>query len=368
MIVNLILGISIALLPLYLRILEIDFNRECKDYLFVAIMSLCIVLLPQKKRQLSGYCYFAFAYFIVMGALNQWNVASVSVTITSFTFYIGTIFILRFTESFDIDTAHFIFNGMILGSVIQGSLAIAGYFGFPWYYELLNYVIGFKYHTYGTGGFASAMGSLGNVNLLSAYLCLCIPAYYAKKQWAWLSPIPIMGLVVSHGRMGIISLLAGCIYFWLMKYNIISKAKVYISSIAVMLILPITSFHWDSGRFEAWKLLLRIMDLKHWLIGKGLGWFADANMPVPKRDTILTMEHNGFLTLLNSFGLMGFLVLSPIFYRFLKSKDRYVFIPSLLFTIFCLNYGHFALQQSTVMIIIMPLICIYGGIKNEHLS
>lgn len=364
--INLFLGATIALLPIYLKVTKIDFSRECKDYLLMAIFALLSLLLGNRRRGIPKYLYFIGAYFIIMGAMNQWNVASISVVITTFTFYITSNFIVRYYEGHDNESIQFIFDGMIFGSIIQSIFAIGGYFGYELYFPLYNLIHHITWGTAGSGPL-NTVGTLGNVNLLASYLCLCIPAFFTRKSLLWLLPLPTYALLLSHGRMGIGALLAGVCYYLLIKFDVVSKAKIYLLTIIGMLAFPFLNLGLDNGRVGPWKRMIAESSIGHKVWGMGLGWFADSRMVMhpglskEAGNSILTMEHSAYLTIFNAFGLLGILLLLPIFIRYIRAKDDALLIPTILYIFFCNSYGHFSLQQSTVMVIIIPLVCIYGG-------
>lgn len=371
---NTILGIAIALLPLYIRLANIDTNRPSKDLLFLTILSLLMVITAPPTRYLRPYFKQVMAVLILLTVFNVERVFSPNVISQMVYLFFGLSFFVSYYESFRYETVQDIFDGMIVGALIQAVLGMGGYFGHEWYFQGLAWMKPNIYYSVAMerwtidpsaaiswkssgAGLPNTVGSLGNNNLLACYLCLTIPAFLSRKKIQWLALIPIAALIISQSFMGIGSFLAGVVYYVNIKRKIMTSKLLYLGAITGMLLLPLLPLHIDSGRFRVWGRLLREASLSHWIIGRGPGWFADQMMAVDA-DNYLAQEHNSFLTLFNAFGLVGFLLLAPIFLRYIRVEHREPIAPTILFIAFCNSYGHFNLYQSTAMIIILPVLAI----------
>jgi len=165
--------------------------------------------------------------------------------------------------------------------------------------------------------------------------------------------------------MGIGSLVAGVVYYLNAKFNLVKKWQMYLASIVAMVTVYFTGLSGaDSGRFEIWNKVFDKVDLSHFLLGKGAGWFADQRITLGT-NTIVIQEHSNFITFFNLFGIFGIILVLPIFLKFLKEKDDHSIFSSILFIAFCNSYGHFSLHQSTtaIIIIVTAAICLAGGKK-----
>lgn len=347
------IGVIIALLPLYLRALNhIETNRPSKDRLFLYLIIFLSTFITCKIR--SGYVRFAVFSLGFLTIVHQWEFFSANVC-SQVTFILaGFLFFLKYFEYDDnIQPVQYIFNGMAVGAIIQSILGIGGYFGCEIYFNIIHLFRPDSTMNLVGLGHNNTVGSLGNYNLLASYLCITIPAFLSFKKYRFLIFIPITALLLTHSYMGIGSLIVGLIYY----SRIVPKIWMYVLAIAGMFALPFLNLPFDSGRFSMWKTMLNSADLARWLIGCGPGWWPDQQVELNK-DLVMWQEHNEFLTFFNIYGLLGFAILAPLFYRFLKTKDTNPILSSILFIIFCNSYGHFTLHQSTVAVIIIPVLAL----------
>ena len=359
--VNLLLGVSIALLPLYTRVTALDFNRTGKDNLLVFLFGAFCFLLPSAKRRMTGMMYISFAYILLAVVLNQWHVMSINVMFQSFYILSGVTFFCHYYEKHGSGKSlDYITNGMIVGALIQSAIAIPSYFGFNPYNEFILLLSGGSLLDTVPSQTGRTIGSLGNNNLLGSYLAITLPAFYGLKH-KWLGLIPFLALCLTGSLMGICAAIAGLCYFF------ISDFKIYIYSVTS---LVMATFHLyapkgsDNGRFEIWRDMFSKVDLRHILFGAGPGWFPDQKFMI--KNTYVVQEHSGFLSIFNVVGLLGIFLVMPTFIKFVMSKDQNKIFASVLFAAFCSSYGHFVFHQSTVVIIILiaASICVAEGNNN----
>ena len=365
---NLFLGFSIALLPLYTRVTSLDFNRTSKDNLLLTLLGAACILLPVASRKMNKYMWVSICYGLFFLVYNQWNVLSINVMMQVFYISMGFTFFANYYERHDVDSLHYIYKGMAVGAFIQGVFAISGYLGHEWYFHSLMFVLGIdaKIHTSGAGSI-NAVGSLGNTNLSASYLCMTIPAFLSFKKKYWLlALVPITGLILTDALMSILPFFAGLVYYWNIEKKILKKWFIYLSASTAMIALPFLPLNIDNGRFLPWKMLMELVDWSHALIGKGAGWFADKKIYVEKSDVYFQQEHNVFLSVFNLYGLIGVLLLLPIFYKFVLSEDKNKIFSTVLFIAFCNGYGHFLGHQSTSVIValIAACVCLAEGRNN----
>lgn len=365
--VNLLIGITIALLPLYNRVAALDFNRTSKDNLLVFIFGFLGFLLPGSIRRMSSWMYFVLIYALFFLVFNQWNVLSINVMFHGFYILSGLIFFVHFYEKYDRKSTHFILYGMIAGSLIQSTIAIAGYFGvdlYPEFFKLFSHidVVGRA-----GSGKVNTIGSLGNSNLLASYIALTSLAFLHLKN-KWMIVIPVFALILSGSIISIVSFCAGVFYYLNFTRTYLKKWQIYFLSVLPMVALCFTHIHNSgSGRFVIWKESLSRVDLHHFLIGKGAGWFPDQQ--IIYNNSTVVQEHNSFLSFFNVFGIAGLLIIFPIFWKFIHSQDQNRIFSSVLFVAWCNSYGHFTLHQSTtaIIIIVTAAICLVEG-KNNVIS
>jgi len=387
--INRILGFSIAILPLYLRVTETENNRPSKDFMFYSIATIVVIMAGRKLRSLNAYTKGILLYAVIMAAYLPDHVFSTNVMVHTISMLFGIVFFVKYFEVCDEGDIQPIYDGMMIGSIIQGTIGVGGYFGIEMYHRLMDFAESYPNVYYSLakerytldwifrdvratsvgGGPGNVVGSLGNSNLLASYICLTLPAFLTDrtKWFKYLALIPFTALILSESYMGILALIAGAIYYLNYRLQIIHKGWLYLGAIHVMFVAPwwvapIKHVTFDGGRFYVWKNMLTGLSLSHWIIGRGPGWYPDQRFIMEDGQTALIQEHNSFLTIFNAYGLLGFVLLAPLFYRFIKAKDTNPVVSLVLFIAFCNAYGHFLIQQSTGMLIVIIFLCL--GLKE----
>lgn len=314
-------------------------------------------LMGDKLRSLPKSLIFAFIYFFICAFFNHHNVISFMVIVHSFYLVIGIAFLWRLYETLDLKTIHFIYYGMIAGSLIQCAFIYARFNGFDLYPMLMSW-FGAKTLFNDT---QMIMGTLLNPNLVGAYLVITLPAFLHLKRLAFISAVPLVCIFFSDSLMAIACLFAGVAYLILNQY----KKLLYIGAMVSMVLVFFFVKGHDSNRFMIWKQSFQAVDAQHLIIGKGPAWFADQQFK-DENQIVAQEEHNEFIALFNWFGLLGIALLLKPFWNFLKSKDADLILPCSLFIAFCNAFGHFNLHQSTTAIIILIALafCLAQGEKH----
>lgn len=339
-----------------------DVSRTSKDNLLVIIFGALCFLMPNKKRFLPISLYVALAYALIMTGLNHWSPISVNVMMQSFYVASGLVFFASFYEKHTENGLEYILNGMGIGCIIQSLFVISTYGGFHLYAEIIQL---FKSDIEINGYGANGIGSLGNANMLAAYVSLTAISLFRSK-WAMFLPLPFIALAISGGIMGIVTLLAGALYYLDQKYEMGHKAHLYIASSALMVLAYFTGIAgMDTRRFHIWSEIFKRVDLTHFLFGRGPGWFADHPVLAYEK-TLAIQEHNSFITAFNMFGVMGIAYCLPAFIGMLKRPDAHPLFASILFASFINAYGHFNLHQSTTAIIIIVAAAVCLAERKDH--
>ncbi len=371
---HLILGLTIVLLPFFLRIgpsingQTIDCSRSVKDNLIIMILVFVCAIFPSKKRSASPIVWVSLCWCLFFASLNHWNVISVNVVIQQFYIGVWACFAVKFYESFDKNRLNYLLNGISIGGILQSILAICDFYNIHLQGAFLERFFDVKWVAFVHGGVGSATGTLGNQNLLGAYLAVSAMSL-ARKKWKWFLPLPIFGLIAGGSLMGIVSLIGGLIYLNNYKRKWISKKYMYALALIPMAVLWIGGgFGIDSGRVKLWNMSLKNLTVKTALIGNGPGWFPDQGFITGQSgaDTFVAgQEHNEYLTIFNMFGIAGIILLFLLMKEFIWSSVESIWTP-MLYVSFLNAYGHFSLHQSTLVIIIVitACICIAQGKEN----
>lgn len=363
--INILLGVTIALLPLYTRISQLDFNRTSKDNLLVIIFGVLCFLMPERKRSLPTSLLLGLLYCAIGLAFNQWNIISVNVIVLTFYALSGILFFANYYERHTREGIAHILTGMKAGALIQAILIFFNYFGMNIYFDFVCWITGSSYYSINIDRTDNLVGSLGNTNLIASYLALTSLAFLESKNRKWLIVIPIAATVLTRSTMGIGSLAAGILYYLNNQTRLFSKLEIFlISSVAMFFAFFMGVVGADSGRFEGWSRNFELVTVKHFFFGMGAGWFPDKRILILK-EALLGSEHNAFLTAFNVFGIAIFLFLIPSIYRFIMKEDKKPVFSAILFAAFINSYGHFTLNQSTVAIIIIVAACICLGDKDN---
>lgn len=359
-----IISATVALLPVYNRVSFVDMSRTSKDNLLMVILAFLTLLINDEKRKLPfhGWCTVVIA--ILFSVLNQHSVASIVTIIQTAYFLIAVFFFVRLYECLDFKWLDNILDGMCVGVIIQCVFVGLAHFGIPLEFLISDiFNDGIRIDGVLTPVFGSSFGSLANPNMLGSYVAICSMAFMREK-WVLFSPLAIICLLSTGSIMGLASFTVGLFYFFGHQF----KKPIFLLAIVSMLAMPFFDLSGvDSGRFAIWKELLKNLSIEQLLIGSGLGWFADKGFALNGARVI--QEHNAFLTLLNSFGLVGVAIFAKYLWKFLNNNQESRLFSTILFVAFCNSYGHFTLHQSTVIIpIIVALVVCSIGEKYDELE
>lgn len=352
------------MLPLYNKIGFVDLGRTSKDNLFLILSIVLIGVLPEKARKVP-WAMCALAGYVILSVIhNQVNPASVIVMMQSFYIVGGVVLFIAFYEKHDQKSLNYILNGMAIGAILQSIFGIANFFSLNLYERIVTAMVG-DVHYIRIAVSKEIVGSLGHSNLLGSYVALTVPAFFRPK-WVWLLPLPVLLVSLSQSLMGIGASFCACIYWLNSQYKVFDRFTVYLLSILGMLLLFAGGVGGaDSQRFSAWKRIFSVVDLKHFLFGKGPGWFALQRLNLV--DGIMGQEHSGFISVFNVIGILAFALIMPVFCKYLLQEEREPIFHASLYASFCSSFGHFTLHQSTVaiIIIVMAAICLAEGNKDE---
>lgn len=351
-----VLAATIALLPLFNRIAPVDFSRTAKDDLLMIIFMVVAMLMSETKRRMSISVMIIAGIAFFFTAFNHHNVISINVMFYSFYIGTGIMFLIRFYECFDTHFKSWIMNGMCIGALIQAVFIACSHFGIPlqlWMLKLFN--DGLVEHGTSLHSFGQSIGTLGNPNLLGGYLALCLFAFL-RPGWINLFPIALLAVISSGSMMAIGAALAGLLYYYRPKF--LNKPVLFGLAVTFMSIIYFTGLNgMDSGRFAIWDKVLELTMKTGPIFGNGPGWFADQKV-IQDHAWVVVQEHNIFLTVFTTFGLMGILAVLYLLVEYVSKKDNDRIFSATLFAAFCNGYGHFSLHQSTMVIIMLVTVAI----------
>lgn len=347
MLERLIIFFLIALLPLFNRVAVVDLGRVSKDNLF-AILSIALSAILEPKRRLPRWVHASALLLSIYPVMISKNPASIAGMMQSFYFFSGIFMLIRLIESFDLAMFEVVKLALIAGACIQSFLIVFEYLFFDLYAEFM-YLFGAKGKFYATKYFA---GSLMNSNLSGAYVALA--SLFVFERSKLLFGLCVGAMVLSGSLMGPLSIMPALVYM----NTGLSKIKIILPVFIVFIVAPFVGVggH-DSLRFEIWKGILDQYDFGHFLFGGGFAWFYDLGLIFD--GTWVAQEHNEYLALINTFGLIGVGLFVWFLYDFctfnFKEKSVEAFILAFMFN----SYGHFALHQSTVAVLFIFVLGFY---------
>lgn len=357
---NLIIGLTIALLPFFVRFTIFDFSRTSKDNLMVIILMVAAIFAPPVSRKMGWLVKVCLTYFFIIAMFNHHYVISINVMFQSFYIASALMFFALVYERLDRKTEHYLFYGMMAGALFQVVFCLADFYNFNLYGKIVHsfwpylQVYTVKLHVAGT---------LGNSNLAGAYLAITSMAFLITGRY-WLFIIPAIATLMTESLMGIGALISGTVYFALLRGGFFKEKIMFFVASLGMAIAYFTGLNGeDHERFATWKKVFDRMTYDgNWLFGGGPGWMADQKIINAYGETMV-QEHGEFIALLDTFGLVGFaLFLAVIFFK----KGSFGKWSPVLFVSFVNSFGHFGLHQSTVAIIILLslALCLSEGEEN----
>jgi hypothetical protein len=348
--VNLILGVAIALLPLYTRLTHsVTMSRVSQDTLYLFIILFCTFLLGSKKRKIPfsvGLIGFISSLWVIF---NQWEISSINVQMQSIQIIASLVFFYAYLERHEGETTKFVLNGMSIGCIIQSCLGIFEYLGFNAYGWVLNGL--YSNIKIGTQS-GTFFGSLTQSNLYAAYVSITAISLF-RLNFKKFIYFPILALILCKSLMGICSFVAGASYLMFANLGYSLYFPYFTLSLVFALCFLFGVNGADTERFSHWKLILQSVDLKHFLIGHGAGWFHDSQLIKKSK---FVQEHNVFLAVFNIFGIGGIVSFLWVLIKAIPKKDY--LLGSILFALYCNFHGHFTLNVSTTVIIFVLILSI----------
>lgn len=342
----------IALLPLFNRFSSVDLSRVSKDNLFV-LLSFSFGLIAPKRRFAPVWLYITCFAVIFLGFFNTDKPEGIFHMMQVFYVSAGCFFVIKLYEAVDDSYSEVVMTSMCIGACIQFIIIGSEFLGFDIYSKTLEAIFNVKK----LGESNKYLGSFDHDNLTGSYIAITSLAFLRGK-WRFLYPLTIIFSLLVGSAMGILSLVAGFIFFVLSACHNLSHMISYAITIAVFIFAPSVGVggH-DSYRFDAWKGILSNFGESNVFLGNGLGWFAMSGFKLNGHHMI--QEHNEFLSILNAYGILGALVFLLGLSFIIGQKKQPKLLSAIIFVIFCSSYGHFTLHQSTTTVIILSIMALY---------
>ena len=194
----------------------------------------------------------------------------------------------------------------------------------------------------------SPIGSLDNSMVTAAYFVPIVPFALAVGGWFVLIP-SILSLFLLNSAGGWFGFAAVFGYLALWSINRKTAWLGFVAPIVVALLVPFISVYLpfldDSTRYGAWASTIHNVGLT--VFGKGAGWFFHNGRVAVDPALKFYHEHNEFLSLYVSSGIVGIVLVSYFLKEILKNHlENFAASASLLATL-CVSYTAFPLHISS---------------------
>lgn len=232
---------------------------------------------------------------IWLGALVVWIVLWAIITPSTYTFelaflfsmaVLGLVFMRRFSPA-----QAKVARGLLVGAaIIQVLIANSQWAGHKWIYP------------FGSG----AIGMIGNPDYLGAYLAIIAPI-----APLWLLPFFFFGLFVTLSISGLVAMVAGLCWVHRKYWRFYFYPGAFVLGLIIML-----KPNWSQNvrmRLDVWWMALDSMDEIEWLVGRGLGRWANAIPPMQDAKHVwdlpdsgrFTEAHNEYVQVFYELGAVG---------------------------------------------------------------
>lgn len=359
--VNILIGCMIAFLPLYTRISSVDIGRISKVNVLLYLLPLVILLLGQKVRSFHPGMLAIFCAAIAHTIIFQYEPASIWGFYQSLSMGLGMLFIVKYNESYIDSGKEVILNFMCLGAVIQSLVAIGQYLDFDIYHKLIFFLNkDITVHGAYVSGHKAIFGTLGNPNVLGAYLALCLPAFFRSNLHLLLS-IPVgLAIGLAGSLIPVAAILIAISYYYSPQFKGKDAITYIVFPSAFYLFCFLYPQH-TSDRSEIWAWYLSKIDWLHALIGKSASWLPLNIMRL--RTGTVDNVHNEFFTAFNTFGIFALAAIGYMIKLICDNTSKDKIFASIFVAAFILSHGSFPMHLASTVLIIMVSIayCLKGN-------
>lgn len=352
-VINLALGALIALLPLITRMSRFEGQEIHRANILFWSLIAFLALAGSAKRRAPWWMWGVYAFFGALSVWNQVEPKSMGVFIQASWVFVCGAFVVRLYETFDQKSEHFIFDGMVVGCLIQCVLCVLDRFGIHWG-PMAAWIMGWAWqHGAQWNPTQEAVGSLGGTNWTSVYIALTAVGMFRPGRWYYL-PLAFISSALCGAIMGGAALIGACLYWAWSTRRLNALAPYLATSLAFALgcVWGVVGKH-QNGRFEAWAEMLRVFPKEGHLLGMGPGWFYDFFGRLKQFEAgFFHQEHNEFLACLFAFGAVGLLAMLALIAKAAMGSGN-VLWKCVLFAAFVSFFGYFTMHQSTAAIVVL---------------
>lgn len=406
-------GVAILAISLFFRIDTVIDARISKDFLFVSLVAISVLLfgiekdkLKQNKLIIGSLIYLSLSTYFI-----QWRQDSQAVIYQWFCVNAGIILLAQFLCNFNKKDLRKLYNWLAVICLVQCSWVILErMFQFNVSSFMVNDLLGNRFCHINAGGikamnsfcydnekyqllydifsgnmpassfwgdliqsinwYPSAIsrgdGSLQNSNLSGALIAITA-IFLFRKRFIWFVPVAILAIICTDSTTSMVTFLAAASVFSFYKLRIDKKTIAICSGLVFIAIAIYAYMAHDlatgNGRFEVWHKTLAYIAHGNYLVGYGVGFFSDNFGIMPGTKIAFKQAHNEYLEALMAYGAIGLsIILMLIIKALIKRKN--IYLTCCIIAICVNSFSNFPFHVSTLA----AIGCIIFGISLSGLS
>lgn len=350
-IANWLIGCMIAFLPLYTRISSVNIDRISKTNALLCLIPAIIMFFNQKHRYFNRILKYAFFAMAIHVALFQFEPASIAGFYQAISICLGLFFVAQYHECHIKNQDDVLLNFVMLGALIQSVIAIGQFIDVDIYRNLIMFLVdGVSVQGAYVSGHKAIFGSLGNPNLLGAYLALCLPAFFRNSFTLYFAAPIAMAVYLSGSLIPMAASIVAIAYYFTKDF----KYK----DIAFLIGYPVLFYSFcfmfpekTSDRMEIWKYFYDNTSAFSFLFGHSTSWFPLNIMQL--RTGIVDNWHNEFIAALNIFGIGAIAVIVYMLRNFVNNSKKDKVFSAMFMSGYVLCHGSFPLHIAPTALLIM---------------
>lgn len=333
--------------PYIVKISNTADNRQGLDFAFSFFVIISCLIWGVKKDLKLG---LILSVPVALNLINQSDFNLYYSTTQSYNYIIASVFLLHISGH--IKEIEPVFHKAVIFTTFGATaFYISNELGFNPRIEFINnFYEGVKIkRVYGQG--TNYGGFLLNPNLTGAYFALSIPSFFRVNMKKW-AVIP-GAMIFTTTSWPIITAVSFLLMFLVKRYihRLLPYLGAILTIISTYFYVDRTKLWVDSGRFLIWEQSLDLYFKSNWMLGNGLGWFAEKFSRFYRPlGYLVKQEHNEFLAALYAFGPIGLLLLIGAFWHLSKAQNAVT--RAAIFCIFINILCAFSLHISSLFILI----------------
>jgi len=352
-------GVAIFVAPLFLKTGSLAITPRLSRDIFLCVLIAISVISFGFNRKLNFAQTLPFILFILYAFFNAADFTSYLYLQNLAMILCFSVFCIQLYANCEIEYLPIILNSIALAAILQACFAILNYFDVS-ASSLLYTGVGSKFNYISSG----STGTLGNQNILGAYLAIALPTLF-RKNWLFFIPLLVAGIILSKSDGPVVTAIVAIMAFLLFKYaKKFTGGAVTITFVVCIIssfVLPSVLTGVDtSQRFEIWNRIIGVFDINTFIFGEGLGFFPInaaywGNFSAMLQKVV--QAHNEYLETFLELGAIGMGLI------FIIIKKHVNFREPILFSVFMgamvNSFFNFPLHISPIAIIILISLFFY---------